>query len=182
MKYDAITAAAINAVAANYSRLSGHPSLVALQDAIEAKHPGAIDRRRATNKKVAFERKFIGPVPDWAKRYVAKHGSGYVTSLQVRQSRTKSHSSGHCWYGSGRLVVTFGRPDAPDSEVERKATVLHEIAHARATYDGHGDRFYDMWCEMLRAEGLYRSMLATGRFVGESSLKAAARRARKPKS
>lgn len=175
-RYDTITAAAINVIAANYSEVGRKPSMSALHDAIEARHPGAIERRRAARRKASFEQKFIGPVPAWAKRYVAKYAPGDVSSLQVRVSRTKTYSSGHCWYGDGRLVVTLSKPGS--ELVEQQATVLHEIAHARASWDGHGERFYDVWFEMLRAENLYRAMLSTGRFVGESSLKAAARRKR----
>jgi hypothetical protein len=145
---------------------------------IEAKYPGAIERARVRVKKERFEKKFIGSVPEWAKRYVAKHAAGSVSSLQIRQSRTKDYSSGRCWYGSGRLVVTFSRPDSINGLVERQATVLHEIAHALAPWGGHDDRFYDQWYRLLRDEGIYRSAMATGRFVGASSLKAAAKRQR----
>lgn len=175
-KYDTITAAAIDALAkpgwANYQRVLGP-----LEAAVEAKHPGAVARARDRKKKERFERKFIGPVPSWAKRYVAKY-CPTIESLRIRQSRIKDYSSGHCWYGSGELVVTFAIASSDYGEAERQATVLHELAHGRATYDRHGDRFYDYWYEMLVAEGIYRHVLTCGRFVGTTSLKAAARRSR----
>lgn len=173
MGYDAITKAAIEVAAGNRLVMQ---DLVDLRAAIETKHPGAVARAEARRKKARFEAKFIGPVPEWAKRYVAKYGRANVSSLTVRQSRTKDYTSGHCWYSGGRLVVTFSLPGS--DERERQASVLHEIAHALATYDDHGDRFYAKWYELLKAEGLYRYVLTCGQFVGVSSLKGAARRAR----
>lgn len=175
-RYDTVTQAALDYLSRpGWGNLS---YVKPLEVAIEAKHPGAIERARARAKKARFEQKFIGEVPSWAKRYVAKYGAGSVRSLRIRQSRLKDHSSGHCWYGDGRLVVTFARDGGPYGEVERRAVVLHEIAHALAKWDQHGPAFYAEWHRLLRSEGLYRAATSSGRFVGVSSLRAAARKAR----
>lgn len=174
-RYDTVTQAAID-----YLSRPGWGTLSRakpLEEAIEKKHPGAIERARTKTKKDAFEKKFLGPVPSWAKRYVNKYARASVGTLRIRVSRTKDYSSGHCWYGVGDIVVTLSKPGS--NLVEQQVTVLHELAHALATWDGHGERFYDEWFKMLRAENLYRAGIDTGRFVGVTSLRAAARRARK---
>ena len=145
----------------------------ALFEALEAKSPGAVERAHARYEKDKEEARFTGNVPDWAKRLVRKYGSPSV-KLRIRRSRTKSWSSGHCSYWDRNLVVTLGGSD----EDEHRYTVLHEIAHTKADA-GHGDDFYDALYPMVRAEGLYRRVIAPNRaHWGSKGIKAAARRAR----
>lgn len=178
-RYSAITQAAIDHLARG-GCIAGSVSGKELQAAVEATHPGAIARARERIDRERFDSRFVGPVPVWTKRYVRKYAESDVRSLRIRQSRHKVHSSGHCWYGSGDIVVTFGASKGPDAENERKATVLHELAHAVAPFRSkHGDLFYDEWYRLLRAENLYRWILGGRHFVGTTSLRAAARRARR---
>lgn len=132
----------------------------AVRRAIEAKFPGAIARQKERDAKETFDRKFVGNVPAWARHYVEKYGSR-VDTLTIRRSRSKDTTSGRC-YGGSRLVVTFGR-EKPGDDIENarrekdwRTVVLHEIAHSRAPYDDHGDRFYAEFRKMLVAEGLLR--------------------------
>lgn len=144
-----------------------------LLDALEAKSPGAVERARARFDKEKDEARFKGNPPEWAKRLIRKYG-GSGTSLTIRRSRTKSWSSGHCSYWDRQLVVTFGGHD----EEEQRYVILHEIAHTKAAA-GHGDDFYDELLVMVRAEGLYRRVIAPNRaHWGSKGIKAAARRAR----
>ena len=173
-KYDAITAAAINHLV-RATLCPTKASGAELLQAIEAKHPGAIDRARARVKAERFDSKFKGTVPKWVKTLVAKYSRGNVGEVRIRQSRSKTYTSGHCWYGSGDVVVTLSKTGSDENE--QRAVLLHEIAHAIALWDRHGDRFHDEWYEMLRSENLYRYTITCGRFRTQS-LKAAARRAR----
>lgn len=140
-----------------------------LRAAIDAKYPGAVERSRARADKATFEQKFVGPVPDWAKRYVAKYAPR-LERLTIRQSRSKRYSSGHCRY-YGPIVVTFGytpkprpgetpeaiesmREEAERAEGEKRVVVLHELAHHRAPMHGHDEKFAAELHRMVVAEHL----------------------------
>jgi hypothetical protein len=142
-----------------------------LREMLEAKYPGSLARAKARRVKERFEQKFEGSPPAWAKRYIAKHGQGYVRRLIWRRSRVKTYSSGRCWIYDGRIVVTAGL----GGEEEHRVVLLHEIAHAK-TVETHTTRFYEALHEMLVAEGLYRAGLKREH---PRSLKAAASRARR---
>jgi hypothetical protein len=131
---------------------------VALRTAINEAFPGAIARAQKGSQKDAFEDRFVGNVPAWAKRYVRKYGAR-VSRLTIRRSATKPYSSGHCWYGSGVITVTLGGGD----DLEQKAVVLHEIAHANAP-GAHDDAFYAEWHRLLALEGLLRGVIESGRY------------------
>ena len=164
---------AIEAVAARGEMLDG-PRMKALRAGLEEAFPGAIERARDRRKRAAFDSKFAGPVPEWAKRYVKKH-SPNIDRLTIRQSRTKPYSSGHCLNG-GEIVVTFGagRETDADTLVERQAVVLHELAHSLKPWHGHDETFYAEWRRLLVAEGILRAAIATGRFRAPRKLRRAA--------
>ncbi len=136
--------------------------MTALKRIIEETYPGAIDRACARAEAEAFEAKFLGKVPAWAKRYVAKYGGANVSTLRIKQSRSphRTGTSGWCLYSTGEIQLTFA---VDGDENEQKMSVLHEIAHANKP-GGHDDRFYAEWRRLLAAEGLYREAVKSGRF------------------
>lgn len=64
-------------------------------------------------------------------------------TIEFRQSKTKYHTSGRCWQGALRIVVTVGRnPNDPEY------VVLHEMVHAVTYGEGHSPVF---WRTLQRA-------------------------------
>jgi hypothetical protein len=182
MRYDAVSGAVIKYLAGVDAGVT--VSRKALREVVEARHPGAIAREVERLKREQFESRFTGNPPTWAKHFVSKYGSS-VDEVVWRRSKVKWYSSGHCYIGCGRLVVTAG----PEID-EQKVVLLHELTHARVgvrryvgpqpsgrrkrKWASHDDRFYDELYRLVKAEGLYRAALSRE----SSSLRAAARRAR----
>lgn len=148
-----------------------------LAAAIEAIAPGRIERTRKAKTREAVAAKeaarWIGNPPAWAKRLIEKHKPTYV--LHWRRSAESAYSSGHCYWGEMRIVVTANAGTSPAALDEQKAVLLHEIAHARTPGAKHGERFYD---ELLRLAKLEGHVRPTGERNGRN-FAAAARRARK---
>lgn len=165
---NAVERAAIEACAAR--RVGGH-AFENLRKEVEAAFPGAIMRANARRKKEAFEAKFVGSPPSWAKAMVATLAPELI-QLRWRRSRVKEWPSGRC-YGRGEIVVTVGF--IPNKIAERYV-LLHEIAHWKSPLAGHGDRFWDTFRHLLVQQGMYRKALDLP--WPKRNLVAAARRAR----
>ena len=165
-----VEAAAIKFVA----HLNASDPAKGLRDAIEARFPGALDKEKAVLRKVRFEAKFVGNVPDWAKRLVAKYTPSLRT-LRWHRSAAQWSASGHCKPYASEIIVTTASPAQDPDESDAKYVLLHEIAHLRGGTH-HDERFWDECYRLLVAENLYRKTIAHGRSI--RSLKAAASRAR----
>lgn len=80
----------------------------------------------------------------WALPYMQRqrHGGGAVPTIELRRSRSKRYTSGHC-AGSGswaRIVITIGTSPDPS---EPLGVVLHELVHAALPSSvSHGERFW----------------------------------------
>lgn len=168
----------VEKAALRYVADQGSAHFVQLRLALEGKYPGSVEKARAKAIKEREDKRFIGPVPLWAKHFVKKHGQGRVSSLTFRQSLTKEMSGGHCALYSGRIVVTAGHGKTAEHLLDLKGVVLHEIAHA-TSMAGHDDEaFWSDFHKFLTAEHLYRAYVLN-RPWRTRGLKAAARRARK---
>lgn len=158
---DKVAAAAIELLAANPTR-HGQATFAALIEIVEERYPGAIERARARRKAKAFDSKFVGPVPDWAKRYVKKH---YPSLRLMKWRRSKVTLRGTCETWTSTITVT---ERTGTSEERMRILVLHEIAH-QVGY-GHDDKYAAELRRLLVAEGLYRAALKSG-LSGQSRLR-----------
>lgn len=81
----------------------------------------------------------------WALPYLQqqkRHGGGACPPIELRRSRTKWFSTGHCVVGGGprRIVITLGVTDDP---AEPMGVVLHELVHAVLPSSvNHDERFW----------------------------------------
>lgn len=111
----------------------------------------AVSKREAERAKyidgpydfVALQRKMAKLPAFKSKRGSWKHHG--LPTLELRRSKTKYHSSGHCYYGFGRdrIVVTTGLDPHCGP-----ATLLHEMAHS-ATFGEHHSALF--WSTVRRA-------------------------------
>lgn len=68
----------------------------------------------------------------------SKSNRAGLNEIIIRRSKSKSYSSGHCWPGFGRIVVTAGTDPLNAWEV-----LLHEVVHAAMpANESHGSLFY----------------------------------------
>lgn len=66
------------------------------------------------------------------------HGGASMPTILWRRAKIRiGHTTGHCRYGSRRIVVTLGSDLADAQE-----TVLHELVHAVVLQEGHSMRFW----------------------------------------
>lgn len=168
MKYDAITAAAIELLAGD-STIRQTVRGKALANAIEAKHPMAVPRARARIQAQRLEARFVGDPPEWAKRLIIKHFPDFPR-LVWRRSRVHAFSSGRCF--ADHIVLTAGWQASED---DLRVVLLHEIAHRRG--HGHDARYYREFHRLLVAEHLYRHAFGM-LYRWDGGLRRAAREAR----
>lgn len=120
-----------------------------LADVVEEVAPGRVERARTTVKNKARASReaarWEGDPPLWAKNLMTKYASTF--KLQWRRSQINGHSTGRTFGWSSRIVVTAGADVG-----YQKATLLHEIAHARTPGVRHGDAFWDELYRLARAE------------------------------
>jgi hypothetical protein len=133
-----------------------------LRTGLEEAFPGAIARASERREREAFDARFAGPVPAWAKRYVAKYWPG-ITQMRWRRSATTLHGTCDRWEGT---IVVTARNGEPEQRL--RILVLHEIAHRVGR--GHDERYTAELRRLLVAEGLYRAALKSG-LTGQSKLR-----------
>lgn len=137
-------------------------SIAELAAVLEEAYPGAIARATEARTKARFESKFVGPVPDYAKRYVAKYWPG-LTRLTWRRSGVTLRGTCATWSGEIRVIERIGT-----DEQKMRILVLHEIAHRVGI--GHDERFAAEFKRLLVGEKLYRAALQSG-LSGQSKLR-----------
>ena len=94
------------------------------------------------------------------------------STLVVRHSQVKGHSSGHCALWTGRIVVTTS--DDPGASL---ATLLHEMAHA-ASREGHTPRFHAILLTAIEEVAGERALPVSrhSRFAFQQSVRVVMRR------